>query len=249
MKTNYYIITGISSGIGAALGKEVLKNNGVLFGISRRNNPELIAFNSKRYNFFEFNLKEVNKIESLIHSIKESISPEKCSSIVLINNAGIVEPIGPVWENESGMLKDNLTINLVAPAMLSTCFFKSFNLWQCRKMIVNISSGAGSHPYQGWAGYCTSKSGINMFTKCVALEQNDQPYPTVVCAVSPGVVDTPMQKQVRSTDAIKFPRKSRFVELKKHNLLSKPEDVARKITQIIEGGKIQNGAIIDLREM
>jgi NAD(P)-dependent dehydrogenase (short-subunit alcohol dehydrogenase family) len=54
--------------------------------------------------------------------------------------------------------------------------------------IVNLSSVAGSRPYPGLLAYCVSKAGVDMFTRCVALDL--APRGVRVNAVNPGVVVT-----------------------------------------------------------
>lgn len=54
--------------------------------------------------------------------------------------------------------------------------------------IVNISSVAASRPYAGLLGYCVSKAGVDMVTRCAALDL--APHGVRVNAVNPGVVVT-----------------------------------------------------------
>lgn len=56
--------------------------------------------------------------------------------------------------------------------------------------IVNLSSAAGLSPLSHRAAYCTSKAGLNMFGKCLAMELG--PENIRVNTVCPGAVDTPL---------------------------------------------------------
>tara|TARA_R110002020_G_scaffold375654_1_gene586878 strand:+ start:15412 stop:16140 length:729 start_codon:yes stop_codon:yes gene_type:complete len=56
--------------------------------------------------------------------------------------------------------------------------------------IVNLSSAAGLSPLSHRTAYCTSKAGLNMFGKCLALELG--PENIRVNTVCPGAVDTPL---------------------------------------------------------
>ena len=56
--------------------------------------------------------------------------------------------------------------------------------------IVNVSSAAGLSPLPHRAAYCTSKAGLNMFGKCLALELGSEHIR--VNTVCPGAVDTPL---------------------------------------------------------
>ncbi len=59
--------------------------------------------------------------------------------------------------------------------------------------VIFISSGASSNPYIGWGAYGTSKAALNHLCAHLAVEE---PSITTV-TVSPGKVDTTMQKQIR----------------------------------------------------
>ena len=56
--------------------------------------------------------------------------------------------------------------------------------------IVNLSSAAGLSPLSHRTAYCTSKAGLNMFGKCLAMELG--PENIRVNTVCPGAVDTPL---------------------------------------------------------
>ncbi len=70
--------------------------------------------------------------------------------------------------------------------LLSSAFIKHTKDWNVDKRIINISSGAAQNPYFGWAAYCTTKAGVNMLTKCIALEETDKKYPVKVISFAPG---------------------------------------------------------------
>lgn len=59
-------------------------------------------------------------------------------------------------------------------------------------VILNISSIHDSVPRKGLVHYCASKAGLNMMTKCLALELAE--YNVRVIAVSPGAIETEMNK-------------------------------------------------------
>ena len=88
-----------------------------------------------------------------------------------------------------------------------------------------------------------------MFTQCAGLEQENQIDPVVIAAILPGVVETPMQKKLRSAEETAFPAKSRFENLKKQSLLFEPAKVAHTIVNLIEKGSLQTGQILDIRDL
>jgi NAD(P)-dependent dehydrogenase (short-subunit alcohol dehydrogenase family) len=60
-------------------------------------------------------------------------------------------------------------------------------------VIINISSIHDKVPRKGLIHYCTAKAGLNMMTKCLALEL--AAHQIRVVAVSPGAIETDMNKE------------------------------------------------------
>ena len=56
--------------------------------------------------------------------------------------------------------------------------------------IVNIASINASQPGEGMAAYCSAKAGVEMFTRCAAMELGR--HGIRVCGIGPGLVDTPL---------------------------------------------------------
>jgi NAD(P)-dependent dehydrogenase (short-subunit alcohol dehydrogenase family) len=51
------------------------------------------------------------------------------------------------------------------------------------------------------AAYCAAKAGMDLFTRCVALDEAGQPNGARVCSLAPGVIDTDMQVHLRGAAA------------------------------------------------
>ena len=88
-------------------------------------------------------------------------------------------------------------------------------------IIYNISSGASSKPIEGWSAYCSTKSATKMMLDVISLENSN----VLVHHHDPGMVDTNMQKKIRSTNKYKMKNVAFFREAK----LTEPEDAAKKI--------------------
>jgi benzil reductase ((S)-benzoin forming) len=92
--------------------------------------------------------------------------------------------------------------------------------------VLHISSGAGSAAYPGWSVYGATKAALDHHARAAAL---DGAPGLRVCSLAPGVIDTAMQAQIRSTPAERFPMRQRFVDLKASGSLSAPQDCARQV--------------------
>jgi NAD(P)-dependent dehydrogenase (short-subunit alcohol dehydrogenase family) len=85
--------------------------------------------------------------------------------------------------------------------------------------IIAISSGAAKIPIKGSGEYCVSKAGVWMLMKCMALELGR--FGITANAIGPGVIDTPMTKELQQGDRIQ-----RMVGHVPLGRLGQPRDVA-----------------------
>ena len=95
--------------------------------------------------------------------------------------------------------------------------------------LVNLSSGAATSAYRGWAAYCASKAAVEMLTEVVGLEERASGLRAY--AVAPGVVDTDMQALIRSTPDEDFPAVARFRALHAGRAFASTAWVARSILE------------------
>ena len=249
---DYYIITGTSRGIGEALATELLQPGNVIFASSRTLNEDLVEKASAlqvQLFYFETDLSDPHETETFIQEVFDKIILTPGDRIALINNAGMIEPIGPLHTNNFIELEKHLHLNLLAPMILSSVFISRTMSYSIPKVILNISSGASYIPYYGWSAYCSSKAGMDAFTKVVGLEQFGTNNSVRIFALAPGIIDTHMQEQIRETNEVLFPDRGTFEKLHKEEKLSKPADVARIISMSLFSKKIGNGEILDIEKL
>ncbi len=142
-----------------------------------------------------------------------------------------------------------IAVNLTAPMILSNAFISVLKNFQGVKRIVNISSGAGRNAYEGWGTYCTTKAGLDHFSRVVALEQENAAYPVDIVSIAPGIIDTGMQETIRGSKEEAFPLLDRFIDYKEKGLLSSAEQTAGKLIAFMENEDFKTvGPIADLRD-
>jgi len=241
---NIYIITGASKGIGKALAEELLKDeNNCVIGVSRTNTIE-----HPNYRYQPMDFSDIPAVE---HNLQKVFLPYKdAEKLVLINNAGVLGDIGYVGE---GMPNERFEfvfdVNVIVPAMLMNTFLQVYKQHPAQKLIVNISSGAGKYPIDGWASYCASKAALDMMSMAIQREQDVRGSGIKIYALAPGVVDTAMQENIREADAERFSTVEKFRDYKATNALAQPEDVASKIIYFMNNTDKYTDVIQDVRSM
>jgi len=146
-----------------------------------------------------------------------------------VNNAGVLDPIGPLADAPPAALARHFDTNVLGVAHGSAVFARHVRGRPGTGSLVNISSGAAVSPYRGWAPYCASKAAVEMLTEVVGLEERGAGL--LAYAVSPGVVDTDMQSLIRETPAESFPDVERFRRLHDRGGLATAEWVADCIVE------------------
>lgn len=115
---------------------------------------------------------------------------------VLINNAGVIEPIGPLDTSDPEGWSHVIDVNLKGVYYGARAALPHM-IEQGGGSILTISSGAAHQPLEGWAHYCTSKAGVNMFNRALHLETAGKGIRAI--GLSPGTVATQMQREIKSS--------------------------------------------------
>jgi benzil reductase ((S)-benzoin forming) len=235
----YAFITGASKGLGKALCELLLHENWHVSGISRHH-----TIVHKNYTPLFCDLSLPGNLAAV------QFAASNCKQLLLINNAGSLGEIGPVGSITDEEIIQTISLNLTAAAVLSNKFLKQTQTLDCPKTIINISSGAGRNPYDGWATYCSTKAGLDMFSMSVAKELNlNGNSATRIFSIAPGVIDTQMQEEIRNTEEAKFSSVQRFKNLHEDNQLLSAEFVAKKIVHFLSIRDQFSDVCLDIRNM
>ena len=236
-----FFITGSSRGIGKALAEVILAENdqNLVVGLARTNSLE-----HERFVHVQADLSK--DMSETARRLFEQYQPTKRA--VLINNAGTLGHTTYFGRIENSKLEQAFQVNVTAPAVLMNEFIRAYGHGKAAPLILNISSGAGKNPVDGWAGYCASKAALDMLSEVAALEARKKGSSLRVFSVSPGVVDTEMQSEIRGADQKDFSRVQQFVQLKKEGELNSPENVAQKIMNLLQNPKRFDSVLQDVRK-
>jgi NAD(P)-dependent dehydrogenase (short-subunit alcohol dehydrogenase family) len=115
---------------------------------------------------------------------------------VLINNAGVIDPIARLAGADAAAWGRAIDINLkgVFHGMRSAIPVMKA---QGSGTILTVSSGAAHSPLEGWGAYCSAKAGAAMLTRIAHLEESS--WGLRVMGLSPGTVATDMQVRIKAS--------------------------------------------------
>ncbi|CAH2101602.1 unnamed protein product [Euphydryas editha] len=216
-KNKVVIITGASSGIGAAAAKMFSKEGAQVVMVGR-NETKLSAV-AKQCSSPLVIRADVANDDDARRVINETI--KKFGQIdVLVNNAGMAMKNGGLLGNDMIQVYDSImNINLRAVVHLTS--LAAPHLIKTKGNIVNVSSIGGLAPPidSGSTNYCISKAALNHFTVCAAVELGG--YGVRVNTLSPGPVKTDFLENAKIELDFDIFRPSTML-----NRVSEPEEMA-----------------------
>jgi len=115
---------------------------------------------------------------------------------VLVNNAGVIDPIARLEDSDPAAWARNIQINLIGAYNAVRAVIGNM-VTNGGGTIVNISSGAAIRPLEGWSAYCSGKAGMHMMTRAIHLETAEKGIR--VFGFQPGTTDTDMQVLIRAS--------------------------------------------------
>jgi benzil reductase ((S)-benzoin forming) len=224
MTSRLAIISGGSKGLGLALCSQFAERGFRVVEFSRTA-PHRFSIQA-----------DLSSPRTAMESISDALTPlsdAPWEEIIIFNNAGTLDPIGPSSRHDPKALLENINTNFSSALLFLTVAISKFQRHPCRKILANISSGAALKGYAGWSLYCAAKAGLDHFVRSVALEQESERFPFVAINIDPGVIDTEMQAGIRKSNSSDFPDVDRFIARKTNGGLHQAASVATAVTRIV----------------
>ena len=238
------IVTGHTRGLGAAIAEQLLRRGIAVLGLARATNADLAARYPELFCERSLDLADSDALLTALASAPLTAFVASAQSLLLINNAGMLQPVGPLAEQDHALIARTVSLNVAAPLVLSSAIAAQMAGRPCR--ILHISSGAARHAYQGWSIYCATKAALDQHANGVALDKS----PCVrICAIAPGVVDTDMQTEVRALPAEQFPLRERFIKMKNEGTLTPAAVAADKVVNYLLSDAFGTTPTADVREL
>jgi len=232
MSERVALVTGSTSGIGAATARR-LARNGYTVALHSRRSADVgkeMAAELKSASYHQADLGD----EAATRGLVASVLAHHGRLDVLVNNAGesIRIPHTDLRAATPAVWRRMLDINLIAPFVLMTEAEPA--LRQAKGSIVNIGTHSGVRPKGASIPYATAKAGLHHVTRLLALALG----PDIrVNAVAPGLVDTPM--------AAGWPEATELWNTKSPmRRAAKPEDIADLVAALCANDYVTGEIII-----
>lgn len=239
------IVTGHTRGLGAAIAERLLARNILVLGLARSRNLELVRRYPDQFDQVELDLADPAALTAWIDGGTIARFFAGCRGALLVNNAGVVDPIGPLPMQDAAGVARAVALNVSAPLVLASALAATVPEPVDRR-ILHVSSGAGRNPYAGWSVYCATKAALDHHARAVAADAT----PSLrICSLAPGIIDTDMQAAIRATSPERFPMHARFVGMHRDGALASPADIAQQVVTYLLGERFGEQPVADLREL
>lgn len=185
------LITGASSGIGAACAEVLASENRYRLVLCARREDKLKNLKSEilakypntEIHYFLLDVSDSNAVVDSINNL-----PEEWKNIdILINNAGLSQGLDPIQDGDFGdwdrMINTNVK-GLLYITKTVTALLKNSN----NAHIINIGSIAGKEVYPNGNVYCATKHAVDALNKAMRIDL--LPLGIKVTAINPGMVET-----------------------------------------------------------
>ena len=228
------IVTGSSSGLGAATAEILLREGWTVVGVSRR--PA--DFGSPTYRHVQADLADLEGLgATLDREIAPLLNARAWTRIGLVNNAALAGELRTIEEMNSADAAKAYAVNVLAPLVLMG-FVARHAPADAALRVVNVSTGAAVHPLPGGSDYGGSKAALRLVSMTFAAELGSPKRPGgarrdfSVLSYAPGVVDTAMQASLRSQAS---PWSEMFADFHKKGMLVPADGPAQEMADFLGG--------------
>jgi NAD(P)-dependent dehydrogenase (short-subunit alcohol dehydrogenase family) len=177
------LITGCSSGIGAALAREIQRRGHVVYATSRRAEP-LAPLAEEGLRTLELDVNDDASIASALARVRE----EAGHLDLLVNNAGYSQ-VGAVVDLQRDDLRRQYETNVIAPVAVTAAalpLLRAAVARNGRATVANVGSIVGLFTTPFAAAYCSSKAALHSLTDALRMEL--APFGIDVVSIQPGGV-------------------------------------------------------------
>lgn len=233
------VITGASSGIGAALVTVARAAGATVASTSRRTADGDVHL--------ALDLAQESSWPRIRAWLADLVTDE-VDRVTVVHAAGTVTPVGFMGEVDPGELATAAILNSVVPQVIGDAALAAVG-HDRTATIMMITSGAATSAYAGMAHYCAGKAAMDQWVRVAGAEQDHRGSDVLVWAVAPGVVESAMQEHLRAADPEDFPNATRHRRLAQDDELSTSDEVAEVLWRLASERSHPNGAVLDVRDL
>ncbi len=215
------VITGASSGLGKGMAFWFAEQQASL-GLCARREPDSPVSNSVT--------ASVDVTDLAVLALFASEVGQRLGPIDLwVNNAAVLDPVTPQRDLDAEELAEHLAINVGGVLNGTKAFLDHLQAVGHRGALVNITSGLAQKGMAGLSAYSVAKAGVDRLTDVIAIEEPD--LLTTALAVSPGVIETDMQRSLRQQSEEVLHDVEMFREYKAKGTMNSPAWVSQHIAR------------------
>jgi NAD(P)-dependent dehydrogenase (short-subunit alcohol dehydrogenase family) len=205
------LVTGASSGIGAATCRGLRNEGWHVVGLARSPSPEASASLCV----------DVTRLDDLIEAF-DAVPRLR----LLVHGAATIGPVVPLPVSDPDEWRRAVEINLIGTYNVLRAALAG-PLARDGGVAIHLTSGAASTAKPFWSAYSASKAGAEHLIRSAATDLEGTGCG--ICSLDPGITETPMQRELRSRD---FPDRDRFVRVYEEGSGRTPDEVAAAICEL-----------------
>ncbi|MGQ0643054.1 MAG: SDR family oxidoreductase [Gemmatimonadaceae bacterium] len=237
------VVTGHSRGIGAAIAAHLLMRGVRVLGIARHENRSLAQRYGDALSQLRLDLADIAALTEWLQSDAVQRHFSDAEPRFLVNNAGVLQPLAPLEQQDVVIVARAVAVNVSAALVLSAAFAATTTDGRDRR-IMHLSSGAGRKGYAGWSVYCASKAALDNHARAVAADRSPG---LRIASIAPGVIDTEMQAEIRSSRDDFVPDRPRFVTMHREGRLIPADRAGRAAVEYLMSDDFGSDPVAELR--
>ncbi len=180
MTTKTAVVTGASSGIGAATARQLAAEGFHVYCAARREDRVAELAEEIGGTAVRCDVTSADDVAALAEVVGDRLD-------VLVNNAGGAFGADPVASARAEDWRAMYEVNVIGLMRVTQALLPAL-IASGAGVVVNLGSTAGRIAYEGGGGYTAAKHGTQVVTETLRLELYDQPVR--ICEIAPGMVKT-----------------------------------------------------------
>jgi len=195
------LVSGGSRGLGLEVVRHLLRGGHAVATFARSRSPAIAELEERFAStlvFQEIDARDQDAVAGLVSTVFE-----RCGGLHgLVNNAAVGQD-SLLAHTPPEAIADIVSVNLLAPILLTRLVLKTMLLQESGGRIVTIGSICGQSGYSGLTVYAATKAALEGFTRSLAREVGGRNI--LVNAVAPGFFESDMSSALspEQTDAIR----------------------------------------------